>query len=168
MWSSMPIFSFIGYTLTELFRKPDNLRQIYKQTSSTLFTSDNVSRRKKYYYVITRLRNSCLIEIFLKKYWSSHRRCRSNHRRFSVRKDVFKNFANFIGKQLCWSLFLWRCRPPACKFFKKRLQHKCFPVKFVKLLRTPILKIFRKRLLPEVFYKKAVFKTSQYSQDECS
>ena len=35
MWSSMPIFSFIGYTLTELFRKPDNWRQIYKQTSST-------------------------------------------------------------------------------------------------------------------------------------
>ena len=31
----MPIFSFIGYTLTELFRKPDNLRQIYKQTSLT-------------------------------------------------------------------------------------------------------------------------------------
>ena len=28
----MSIFSFIGYTQTELFRKPDNWRQIYKQT----------------------------------------------------------------------------------------------------------------------------------------
>ena len=31
MWSSMPIFNFTGYTLTELFRKPDNWRQIYKE-----------------------------------------------------------------------------------------------------------------------------------------
>ena len=35
MWISMPIFSFIGYTLTELFWKSDNWQQIYKQTSST-------------------------------------------------------------------------------------------------------------------------------------
>ena len=28
----------------------------------------------------------------------------------------------------------------ACKFTKKRLQHKRFPVKFTKFLRTPILK----------------------------
>ena len=40
MWSSMPIFSFIGYTLTKLFRKPDNWRGIYKKTSSTLYTSN--------------------------------------------------------------------------------------------------------------------------------
>ena len=38
----------------ELFRKHDNWRQIYKQTSSTFYTSSDV-------YVITRLRNSCLI-----------------------------------------------------------------------------------------------------------
>ena len=32
MWSSMPIFSFIGYALTELFRKPDNdMKFINKQ-----------------------------------------------------------------------------------------------------------------------------------------
>ena len=30
IWSSMPIFGFIGYTLTLLFRKPDNRRQIYE------------------------------------------------------------------------------------------------------------------------------------------
>ena len=39
----MPIFSFIGYTLTELFRKNNTWRQIYKQTSSILYTSDDVS-----------------------------------------------------------------------------------------------------------------------------
>ena len=31
MWSSMSIFSFAEYTLTELFRKSDNWQQIYKQ-----------------------------------------------------------------------------------------------------------------------------------------
>ena len=35
----------------------------------------------------------------------------------------------------------------ACKFTKKRLQHKCFPVKFVKFLRTLILKNMCERLL---------------------
>ena len=35
VWSSLPIFSFTGYTLTELYRKPENCRQIYKQMSST-------------------------------------------------------------------------------------------------------------------------------------
>ena len=43
----MQIFSFIRYTLTELFRKTDNWRQISKQTSSSFYTSEDVSRRKK-------------------------------------------------------------------------------------------------------------------------
>ena len=43
--------------------------------------------------------------------------------------DVLKNFANFIGKHQCWSL--------ACNFIKKRLQHRCFHVKFANFLRTP-------------------------------
>ena len=42
---------------------------------------------------------------------------------------VFKNFANFRGKHLCWSLFLI----PATLL--KRLQHRCFPVKLAKFLR---------------------------------
>ena len=39
----MPIFRFKGYTLTELFRKLDNWRQIYKQTSY-IYTPNNVSK----------------------------------------------------------------------------------------------------------------------------
>ena len=42
------VFSSRGYTLTELFRKPDNWRKIYKQTSSTFYTSNDVPRRKNY------------------------------------------------------------------------------------------------------------------------
>ena len=35
----------------------------------------------------------------------------------------------------------------ACNFIKKRLWHRCFPVKFVKFSRTPILKNICERLL---------------------
>ena len=54
----------------------------------------------------------------------------------SVKKDVLKKFANFRGKHL----FLIKL--PAFK-----LQQGCFPVKFAKFLRTPILKNICKRLL---------------------
>ena len=75
MWSSMPIFSFIGYTLAELFSKPDNWRQIYKQTS--LHTSNDVLRWKN---ISTKLCNILghnkavkypFDVLFLKKYRSS-------------------------------------------------------------------------------------------------
>ena len=36
----------------------------------------------------------------------------------------------------------------ACIFIKKRLQHRYFPVKFAKVLTTPLLKNISKRLLP--------------------
>ena len=36
-----------------------------------------------------------------------------------------------------------------CNFIKERLQRRCFPVKFVKFLRTPILKNIWERLLLE-------------------
>ena len=48
--------------------------------------------------------------------WRCHRRC-------SIKKGVFKNFANFTGKHLWHSLFLW-------------LWHRGFPVNFAKFLRT--------------------------------
>ena len=44
---------------------------------------------------------------------------------------VLKNFANFTGKHQCWSLSL-----QACNFVKKRLQHRCYVVKFAKFLIT--------------------------------
>ena len=49
--------------------------------------------------------------------------------RCSLEKVVLKNFANFTGKCLCWSLFLITFIKT---FAKIRLQHWCFPVKFVK------------------------------------
>ena len=53
---------------------------------------------------------------------------KSSHRRCSVRKDVFRNFAKFTGKKpVLESPFQKRCRSPACSFIKKRLWHRCFP-----------------------------------------
>ena len=50
-----------------------------------------------------------------------------------MKKVVLKNLVNYTGKRLCWSLFLIELQA-------FRLQHRCLPVKFVRLLRTPILK----------------------------
>ena len=52
-----------------------------------------------------------------------------SHPTCSVRNGVLKSFANFTGKQLCWSLFLVKLRA-----------YRCFPVKLAKFLRTTISK----------------------------
>ena len=53
----MSIFSFIGYTQTELFRKPDNWRQIYKQ-AIRLFVHQTMGLKRVEKKKI--LRNDCL------------------------------------------------------------------------------------------------------------
>ena len=50
---------------------------------------------------------------------------------------VLKNIANFTGKRLYWSLFLIKLQVLKLNFTEKRLQHRWFPVKFAKFLRTP-------------------------------
>ena len=82
----MPIFSFVGYTLTELFRKPD--KKLLGHLTGTFFK--NLLR-------FTPLRNGCLINL---------KKCRNSHRMCSVKKQFLKNFAIFKGKHLCWSLFI--------------------------------------------------------------
>ena len=67
---------------------------------------------------------------------------RNSQRRCSLNKAVFKDFAIFTGKQLCWSHFLRQ----ACKFIENGLQHNCLPVNIAKFLRTLTLKNICKRL----------------------
>ena len=65
---------------------------------------------------------------------------RSSHQRCSVWKGVLRNYAKFTGKYLCQNLFINKVtglRPAT--LLKKRLWHRCFPVNFVKFLRTPFL-----------------------------
>ena len=65
--------------------------------------------------------------------WS---RCRSSHRRCSVRKVVLRNFAKFTGKSLCQIIFLIRLQAwglaqvLSCEFCKifKNLFYRTLPV----------------------------------------
>ena len=100
MWSSMPIFSFIGYTLTELFRK---LKIDDKFINKRVRLFIHQTMYKSCEYVITRLRNSCLIT-FLKKYRSSHRRKRSSNQRGSVKK-VFLELLQTSRESTCVGVF---------------------------------------------------------------
>ena len=69
---------------------------------------------------------------------------RRRYCRCSVKIGVFKIFVNFTRKHLCWSLFL--IETSGLQLNYKVPQHRCFPVKFVKPLRTPILKNICERL----------------------
>ena len=62
---------------------------------------------------------------------------RSSRPEVFCKKGVLKNFAKFTEKHLCQSLFfniVAGLRPAT--ILKKRLWHRCFPVNFVKFLRT--------------------------------
>ena len=63
---------------------------------------------------------------------------RSSRLQMFFKTSVLKNFANFTGKHLGWSLFLLKLQ--ACNFIKNRLQHRGFPVKFAKFLTTAFVK----------------------------
>ena len=65
---------------------------------------------------------------------------RSSRSQMFFKVGVHKNVANFTEKHLCWSLFVIKLQAfrPGCNLIKKRLQHRCFSVKFGKFLRTSI------------------------------
>ena len=80
--------------------------------------------------------------IFLEKSFTKYGG-ETSHRPFPEKskinkKAVLRNFTKFIGKHLCQSLFFNKVaglRPAI--LLKKRLWYRCFPVNFVKFLRTP-------------------------------
>ena len=63
--------------------------------------------------------------------------CRSCRWEVFCKKGVLRSFTKFTGKRLCQSLFFNKVTglSPAT-LLKKRLWHRCFPVRFVKFLRT--------------------------------
>ena len=64
---------------------------------------------------------------------------RSSHLQMLFKIGALKSFPNFTGKHLCWSLFLKNLQAEGLQLCKKRLQHRCFPVNFVKFLKTHFL-----------------------------
>ena len=80
--------------------------------------------------------NFCIFRLIQDVNWTY----RSSHWRCSLRKGVLRNSAKFTGKHLCQSLFFNKVaglRPAT--LLKKRLWHRCFPLNFAKLPRTPFL-----------------------------
>ena len=68
-----------------------------------------------------------------------HKKFRKSEKEVFCKKSVFKYFAIFTGKYLCWSLFL-------IKFIKKKHQHRCFSVNIARFLRASILQNICERL----------------------
>ena len=66
-------------------------------------------------------------------------------------KGVLENFAYFTRKYLCWSLFFNKVA--GLQLYYRRLEQKCFPVKFVKFLRTPFLTEHLRWLLLENLFR---------------
>ena len=62
---------------------------------------------------------------------------RSSRQDVFCKKGVLRNLTKFTGKHLRQSLFFNKVAGEACKFIKKEIWHRCFPVNFVKFLRTP-------------------------------
>ena len=54
-------------------------------------------------------------------------------KRLRFKIGVLKHFAIFTEKHLRWSLFLLKSQ--ACNFIKKKLQHRCFPVKICEIFK---------------------------------
>ena len=120
----------IGDICSLMFRTTE--KQIYLPGK----TSDSVHSKK-----IFRLVRTC--QNFVKD--------RSSHRRRSLKKGVLK-FRKFHRKTpVLESLFSKVAGLRACNFIKKRLQQRCFPVKFAKFLRTTILKNICEQLLLNFF-----------------
>ena len=62
-------------------------------------------------------------------------RTRSSRPEVFCKKSVLRKFSKLTGKHLCQILFLIK----RLSLLKKRLQHRCFPVTFAKVLRTSFL-----------------------------
>ena len=64
------------------------------------------------------------------------------------KKNVLRNFANFIPKHRCQSLFFNKVAGlRSATLLKKTLWQRCFPVNVPKTLRTPFLQNISRRLL---------------------
>ena len=95
-----------------------------------------------------------LMTLYKATHWNIYQ-FRSSHRRCSVKKGAFGNFAKFTRKHLCQGLFFNKVtglRPTT--LFKKRQWHRYFPVNFAKFLRTSFLQNTSRRLLPPIFLTK--------------
>ena len=60
---------------------------------------------------------------------------RSSHWRCSVKQGALKNFSNFTGNNLCWSLFLINFHIWCLQLCQRRLRQRRFPANFETILK---------------------------------
>ena len=98
-------------------------------------------------------------------YWVEWKvKYRSSRPEVLRQKVVLRNFAKLIGKHLCQILFFNKVaglRPAT--LLKRRLLHRCFPVNFRKLLRTPFLKEHLQWLLLQIIHRKTAMQGTEVS-----
>ena len=90
---------------------------------------------------------------------------RSSHRRGSVKK-IRKFHRKALVLESLFNKVAGLQAFKVCSFIKKRLQHRCFPVKFATFLRAPSLKSICERLLLISYHakKKLALLETQYNQ----
>ena len=90
---------------------------------------------KKHFLVLDQKRTRKNQKIYLSNENNLNRNAEAVSLRFICKKDVFKNFIILTGKHLCQILsFDKSCMSQDCNSLNKGLQHRCFPINFVKLL----------------------------------
>ena len=73
-------------------------------------------------------------------------------------EQVFLKIWQCSQKNTCFGAFFNKYPGlKACNFIKKRLQHRCFPVKFAKLLRTPFFTEHIRWLLLEIYNELSLY-----------
>ena len=82
--------------------------------------------------------NKSMISHYINVFFYVNITCRSSRPYVFCKKNYYRNFTKFTGKHLCQSLFFNKVSGlRLATLFEKRLWHMCFPVNFVKFLRTP-------------------------------
>ena len=122
-------FSFFLY-LKLLFNRADKYRKIMLIFIKKEHFHKDTSRQMYNLYE----KINCIINIW-------YQGLRSSHPAVFCKKGVLRNFTKFTGKHLCQSLYFNKVAGlrPAAALLNKKFWLRCFPVNFVKFLRTPFL-----------------------------
>ena len=110
-------------SVIEVFhRNSKSLTVFAKKKTSYMFEGSN--------HALLAVSFSCIVNKITWRYSSSYSQ-------MFLKTGVLKNFANFTGKQLRYNFYLIKLKALSPATLLKRLQHRCFPVNFLKFLRTP-------------------------------
>ena len=138
-------FFFIGFffpkipnTFTFLFQSFHRFSDHHVSTLMSNFGKSCSWRPQtchNYYFVLVQTLPSVLYMVLI--FSSTPGNQRSSHQKCSARKGVLRNFTKFTEKRLCQSLFFDKVAGLSpVTLLKKKLWHGCFPVSFMKFLRT--------------------------------